>query len=232
MKHQLLLFLSVGLVIFFALINFDKPSLTGAAIIKDNTGSESYAMNMHATVLDFLRVEGISYPSNECTEIARELYVNIARPSAVVTAGFASSGPERVASINFVTEWDDVYGTIDLIHGKNILSDYNADTMMSISVESIVRLPKRARANFFSLDVFGFSRDKFYITEGKFSTPSFDCYFAKENGEFLCDCDAHPIAGIEVAGITGVKAPLDIHAKLQEELALYRQEQQTLNTNT
>jgi hypothetical protein len=222
MKHQFTIFLSVGLVIFFALIHLDTPSTTGAAIIKDNTGSESYAMNMHTAVLDFLQVEGISYPSNECTEIARELYVNIARPSAVVTAGFSSSGPERVASINFVTEWDDVYGTIDLIHGKNILSDYNADTMMSVNVESIVRLPKRARANFFSLDAFGFSRDRFYVTEGRFSTPSFDCYFAKVNGEFLCDCDAHPIAGIEVAGITGVKPPIDMQAKLKEELETYK----------
>ncbi|MEM3154369.1 MAG: hypothetical protein QW165_02250 [Candidatus Woesearchaeota archaeon] len=226
MNHHLLLFLCIGIVIFFALMHVEMLSLTGAAIVKDYTGKESYAMNMHATVLKFLQVEGITYPHHVCTEIAKELYLNIAQPSAVVTAGFASSGPERVASINFVTEWDDVYGTIDIIHGKEILSDYDADTMMSISVESIVRLPKRARANFFSLDLFGFSRDRFYITEGKFSTPSFDCYFGRENGELMCDCDAHPIAGIEIAGITGVRAPLDIRAKLQEELEISKLQRQ------
>jgi len=219
MRHQLLLLLSVGLVIFFALINVDAPSLTGAAIVKDySRNQETYAVQLNDHILRFFGVEGVYFPSHPCTNIAKDFYSSIVLQPVQVTAGFGNKGPERITTTNFVIDWDDRYGTLDLSYGEHILADYEADSMISINTESIVRVPKSTRLNFFSMDLFGVTRDRFYINKGRFSTPSIDCVFILNNGDVICDCDAHSISGIEIAGITGVQKPTDYYAKLEEEL--------------
>lgn len=213
MKNYILLYMSIGIVLFFALLNVQLPSLTGGAIITQYTTEEQEvaAYRLHDKVKDFFQIQGIQFPEGPCSLIAQQMYEDIALKSLDVSSGFANTANERIASMNFVIDRLRRYGTIDMIKGETLLSNYDVNSMISLNMESIVTVPKEDRTNFYSMDLLGNTADKFYITKGRFSTPSFDCAFVQYNGDVACDCDAHPIRGIEVAGITGIPPDKDYY---------------------
>lgn len=207
MRKQIWLYLSFGIILFFTLLNVKMPSITGASITEEGVAAE----RLHDKVKDFFQIEGLLFPEGPCALIAKQMYEDIALKSLDVSAGFSNDANERISSTNFVIDRLRRYGTIDMVKGTNLLLDYEVDSMISFNVESIVTVPKEDRTNFYSMDLMGNTEDKFYITKGRFSTPSFDCAFVRHNGDVACDCDAHPIKGIEVAGITGIPPDKDYY---------------------
>jgi len=228
---KLINYLGIGLAVFFILVNVNLSShseITGASIIKDYSETDkSYAYNLDMNIKDFFNTNTFIFPDNVCGDVARDIYIDLSFKDVDVITGFDSKGIQKVASLNFVTDRLRRYGTVDLIKGDYLLKDYSVDTMISFNVESIVAVPKEQRANFISMDLMGIQEGPLiYITKGRYSTPSFDCAFTKYNGDVVCRCDAHPIQGIEVAGITASIPNKEFYNNLQEELDLLLQKKQ------
>jgi hypothetical protein len=204
MKHQLLLFSSVGLVLFFFLVSLDgKPSITGASTTEENDAS--HALVLDNVITNFFGDEHIDFPDGGCGDIAKELYGNIAYSQLDVTAGYATTGSHRIATMNFVVDRTSKYGTVDMAKGSDVIDDGQIDSFISINSETIVRVPKEVRTTYFSMDLYGMSRGMFSVMHGSFSTPSVDCTFFTRDGRAICDCVSHPITGIRIAGITGLR---------------------------
>ncbi len=204
MKHQLLLFLSVGIVLFFFLVNIDgKPSITGAATEEKEP---SHAKVLDNIITNFFGDFHIDFPDGGCGDIAQELYGNIAYSPLDTTAGYGTTGSHRIATMNFVIDRTARYGTVDMAKGSDIIDDGQTDSFISINSESIVRVPKEVRTTYFSMDLYGLSEGQFVVTHGAFSTPSVDCTFITQNRMAICDCVSHSIVGIRVAGITALRS--------------------------
>jgi len=211
MTHQLLVFITFFLVIFFALLNIHVPlshSPTGAVVNDDasDTTNHAYALALDGVVSAFFNTQTIAFPQGDCGDVARDLYNTIAFTSVDTSSGFVTRGPDRVATLNFVTDRTARYGTLDLVNGPSLIGDEGTTSFLSINTETIVRVPKEVRTTYFSLDLYGTTNTQFHVTRGKFSTPSLDCSFVSTGDIALCNCKAHSITGIRVAGITGVRA--------------------------
>jgi len=220
--HHLLFYSVAACFLFFALLHVEIPGPTGGAIVQTYTNheheSDTYAELLHDHVKEFFGIAGVYFPNDACGGIARSMYEEITFRPVDVTTGFESQGQERIATKNFVIDRLRRYGTIDMAHGASILEEFDADSMISLNAEAIVAVPKEDRANFFSMDLFGFIDGDFYVQKGRFSTPSMDCAFVRYNGDVACDCDAHPIRGIEVAGITAYVPDKDYYGEVLAEL--------------
>lgn len=191
------------MVVFFALMSMKEPFITGAASTEENV--KSYAMVLDNVITNFFGIQGINFPNGKCGDIAQELYSNIAFSSLDTTAGYGTTGPDRIATLNFVVDRTEKYGTVDMAKGSEIIQDGTTDSFISINTETIVRVPKEVRTTYFSMDLYGISNGAFIISHGSFSTPSVDCTFITRNSMAICDCVSHPITGIRVAGITGLR---------------------------
>lgn len=176
----------------------DGTSITGGAIIGD---TQSYSHTPSHKIHDFFNIHGVIFPANNCGEIALDLYNNIADKSADDMAGFMTSGTNKAATINFILDRIRLVGTIDMIKGSQLIGDHFSDSMISINTEAVVRTPKDTRKTFFNMDLYGITNQYFHVQRGRFSTPSLDCTFISQNGQAVCDCKAHSIRDIAVAGI-------------------------------
>jgi len=190
MKNQIALLATIGIVFLFIIgLNLESP--TGFI-----TGNYAKTVNSHVT--DFFSITGIAFPPNECGKIVKELYDDFAFVPTDTTVGFESSG---VKTLNFVVDRTERYGTIDMARGLTIVGNEGADSAISINAESIVRVPKTQRFNFLAIELYGLSKDRFFVTHGAFSTPGIDCVFDMRSGQ-VCDCDVHRIRDIRISGIT------------------------------
>ena len=205
MKHQLLLFLSIGIIFFFVLLNIELPKggITGAAIVEET--EDNYALKLSHLVNNFFEVNGIIFPLGDCGDITREMYKGLTRYAFSETAGYGTNGYHRLASISFDIDELDAFGTIDMAKGETLLKGDDADSFISINSEAIIRVPKELRSTFFLMDLYGNSGTYFTVTRGSFSTPSVECSFITRDGQAVCDCNVHSIYGIRTGGITGVK---------------------------
>ena len=201
MKHQILLYLSAGLIIFFALLNIRMPSPTGAAADVTHAEEEAYAVDLNSIVKGFFGDISIDFPDGGCGDIAKELYGNIAYTPLDVSSGYGTTGPDRIATMNFVIDRTTKYGTLDMAKGSDVINDGLTDSFISINTETIVRVPKEIRTTFFAMDLYGTSDGDFIVMHGSFSTPSVDCKFVAKDGIAICNCASHPITGIRIAGI-------------------------------
>ena len=201
MRHEIWVFASIGLVVFFILLQVKMPSPTGAAITK-SYGEETYAVRLHDRAIDFFGVADLRFPTGSCMSIVEELYSNIAYAPNMATAGYSTRGIERLSTLSFVIDFDEIFGTIDFVKSPLFLGEQDSDSLISISTEAIVRLPKAVRTTYYVMDLYGISDTYFWVTRGRFSTPTMDCVFVTQNGDALCDCQVHTIKGISVAGIT------------------------------
>ncbi len=197
MKHEILVFFSIGIVIFFALLKLELPSPTGEVVVKA-TG-DTYAIALDHVVGKFFNVAGIEFPRGTCGDIARELYGNIAYQSLTATAGFGTRNEHRVATISFAIEPMDAFGTVDMVK-SDVLNGEDVDSFISMSAEMLVRVPKDTRSTYLFMDLYGVSEGAFNVMRGEFSTPSVDCSFINRNGIAICDCNVHRISGIEIGG--------------------------------
>jgi len=215
MKHQAIIFISVGLVFFFVLLNIDIRTPTGAAT------SETHAKSLDHVVDEFFNIETIKFPNGACGQIVKDIYNNIALTPLDVKTGFMTEGYEKIASLNFVTDRTRRFGTMDLVYGASTLAADNADSMIATSVSSVVAVPKRSRANFVNMDLYGHTiNGVFYVNKGRFSIPSTECIFVVSNGDAFCECDSHAIASMEIAGITAARPPQGDYEKLMERIGL------------
>jgi len=203
MRHQLLLLLSVGLVIFFALMNVDAPSITGAFLVKET--ETTYAVKLHHIVNKFFGVAGLQFPAGSCGDIAEQLYANIAAQGLDETSGTITSGNSKLATISFDIDQIDTFGTLDMVKGPVLMDGNPEDSFISISAESIVRVPKEIKTTYYFLDIYGMSDGLFHVTHGSFSTPSVDCTFKSQAGQAVCDCNVHRVSGIRTGGITALR---------------------------
>lgn len=229
LQHQIYLFLSIGVFLVLALTSIHLPDPTGMAIVQDYTANDrdgnTYAKVLHDQVATFFGIQGIYFPQHACTDVAMSMYNDVAYRPVDEHAGFQSAGNERIASINFVIDRLRRYGTIDLIKGQQLLEKFDTNSMISLNMEAIVRVPKEDRTNFYSMDLFGNTvQGNLYIQRGRFSTPSFDCAFVQYNGNIACNCDAHPIRGIEVAGITGFAPDKDYYGEVIAKIRALEQQ--------
>jgi hypothetical protein len=201
MKHQLLLFLSIGVIFFFILLNVEIQgnNITGASIVKET--ETTYAIALDHLVNRFFNVQGIKFPIGTCGDIVRELYSNVAYEGMTATSGFGTNGQHRLATISFAIEPLDAFGTMDMVKSE-ILNGDNADSFITMSVETLVRVPKDTRSTYLFMDLYGISDGTFNVIHGEFSTPSVDCSFITRNGAAICDCNVHRIYGIEIGGET------------------------------
>jgi len=187
----------------------DSSSPTGLVV-----DEEIHAKNLNNLVNDFFRITNVQFPSGACSLVARDIFYNLVDSPVDVTAGFITDGDERIASVNFVTDRTRKFGTIDLSYGNKLLEEDNANSMISTSTSAIVNVPKRSRVNFLNMDLYGYSDGSFYVNKGRFSTPTMDCAFVRNNGETICDCVSHTISGMEIAGITAYRPPEDMYENL------------------
>ncbi len=199
MRHQILVILSIGIIIFFTLINLEITTPTGATITK--TQETNYALGLSHVVNRFFDVEGIRFPLGACGDVVRELYGNIAYDSFTASSGFGTRGAHRLATISFAIEPTDVFGTVDLVK-STLLNGGEVDSFITLSAETIVRVPKDTRSTYLFIDLYGITDNAFNVVRGQFSTPSVDCTFETKNGKAICDCKAHRIYGIEIGGET------------------------------
>jgi hypothetical protein len=202
MKHQILLFLSVGVIFFFILLNIELPhgnNITGAAIIDET--EDTYAIALAHLVNRFFNIQGIRFPIGSCGDVIRELYSNVAYEGLTATSGFSTDGQHRLATVSFAIEPIDTFGTIDMVK-SSILNGENVDSFITMSAETIVRVPKDTRSTYLFMDLYGISDGAFNIIRGEFSTPSVDCSFITRDGVAICDCNVHRIYGIEIGGET------------------------------
>ncbi len=205
MKHQILLLLSVGIIFFFILLSIDMPgnNITGAALIKET--ETTYAIAMRHIVNKFFDIQGVQFPTGSCAEIARDLYVRVVSTSLDETSGFITDGPNKLATIGFDIEQLDIFGTVDMVKGPLIMDGEEADSLITISAEAIIRVPKEIKTTYFFLDLYGESEETFQVKRGSFSTPSVDCSFITRDGEAICDCDVHRVSGVRTGGITALR---------------------------
>ena len=210
MKHQLLVFGSIGLVVFFALLNVDVPSLTGRFVEESQVEVRSITLNDIAK--DFFGVRFIDFPSGDCGDVAASLYDNVFLRPVDDTAGFVTSGYDRLASINFVIDRNERLGTLDMMTQSN----GGENAVLNVNTEAVVVIPKQTRSTFMVMDLYGSLSDRFYVTRGRFSIPSLDCTFVTRNDQTVCDCKVHSISGISVAGITSATPPPEIYEFLRK----------------
>jgi hypothetical protein len=189
-----LIMLKALVLIFFITSSY---GITGGAVIGD---AETYAHTPAGRVHEFFGVNGVVFPTQGCGEVASGLYYNIADKTADDMAGFATTGQNKAATINFILDRIRLVGTIDLVQGSMIDDPYS-DSMISINTEAVVRTPKDTRKTFFNMDLYGVTNQLFYVQRGRFATPSLDCEFVTQNGQAICDCEVHAIRDIAVAGI-------------------------------
>ncbi len=203
MKHQILLYLSVGVMFFFALLNVELPhgnGITGAAT--EEAEQKTYAFSLSTLISRFFNVEDVIFPVGSCSDIASDIYSSIAYKPVDTTVGFSTNGKERLATINFIIDRQVYMGTMDLISSPSLLGKENADGMISFNTEAAIHLPHDERTTYFVMDLYGNTRGMFVVNRGRFSTPSADCAFVVNNGKALCDCKTHTISGIKIGGIT------------------------------
>ena len=188
MKHQTLLFLTIGVIFFFILLNFklqNEAGITGMA------AGETYAVTLSDIVSKFFEVPEMQFHTGSCGGIARELYGNIAYKPIDVTSGYGTSEAERIATMNFGIERS--IGTIDMIKGKTLMQGQEADSMISLRTETVIRIPPdNIRTTSYKMNLYGYSSGFFVITRGSFSTPTLECSFITQNSMAVCDCQAKP----------------------------------------
>ena len=151
MDSKLLLSLIAIKAGILIIVILSGTSITGGAVIGN---AETYSYTPAGRVHGFFGVSGIVFPSQDCGEIAQGLYNNIADKSADDMAGFATTGQNRAATVNFILDRIRLVGTIDMIKGSMIDDPY-ADSMISINSEAVVRTPKDTRKTFFNMDLMG-----------------------------------------------------------------------------
>jgi hypothetical protein len=198
MKHQLLVLISVGIIIFFTLLNVDFPqqsnALTGAYTLDTNDEDNTYAVALHHVISDFFETSQLVFPTGSCGDIAKELFDEIAYTPIEQSTGFSTNKNERIATISFGL--DRTIGILDMMKSDTILQE--ADSMISMGAERVVRIPPDPmRITFFTMDLYGYSRGLFIINRGRLSTPSLNCTFVSRDGKAICDCRTHTVQDIK-----------------------------------
>jgi hypothetical protein len=221
--------LAVAFVIIATVITFSVQSETpsSAVVVGEYESPQSSgitkAIRLHDRALDFFDVEEILFPRGVCLPAAHELYGSISYVPVDVSAGYSTSGAERTSTYSFVIDRHEKFGTIDFVKSPTFLAHLDVDSLITISSEAIVRVPKAKRTTYMIEDLYATTiGDKMYIKLGRFSTPSTDCIFVVKEDKAYCDCDVHTIEGISVAGIT---SPSPVETRYKD---LVKQAEETL----
>ncbi len=190
MRHSIALLTSVALAVFFVLLQIKLPSPTGAVAEEQHNVS----LGLNQEVDNFFGTNGVLFPRGNCGDVISDFYSYYAFMPAM-TEGFATEGADKVATINFMMDRVRYVGTMDLFKGQ-FLSAGDENAQIGVKMESITRIPKGSRRNFFDFNIYGITDGTFVVTRGTFSTPSLDCEFKTASGLAICNCQAHSIRDI------------------------------------
>ena len=170
MKHQFLVFATVFIVIFFAVLSIPMPrnstGVTGEAVSHD-------AETLDSAVANYFGVSSLQFPFGDCGDAARGLYDAIAYTGSDAFGGL--SAPDRIRR-DFST--GTIVGTLDLAR-----SDGSGIISVTESVDSSQPIS--------SFALYGTLDGNFVVDHGTFSLPSIDCTFFSNRGKAICDCHAH-----------------------------------------
>ncbi len=186
-------------ILGFLLARVSSPTflVVEPAVFKENSleQKQTYAHNLNDRVIKFFGVLDLEFPRGVCTDAVKELYQQLAHKTTEITSGFRTFGVQRVGTINFGVESTETFGTIDLVKGNTLVGNNEEDSFISLHGESVIRLPKKERLTFLSMDFYGNSRGFLIINRGRFSTPALDCEFTSKNNVAICNCTTHKISG-------------------------------------
>lgn len=214
MKVQIL----VAVAALFALggLLISNSSITGLIV----DGDRMYSLHSHA--MDFFKTSEIVFPPSVCGQSLQDLYDDVARSPLDVSAGFKTTGDERLSTLSFVVDRTEKYGTADFVKSPTFIYP-NVDSLISINTEAVVRVPKETRTTYVVMDLYGSaSRSSlFEVKGGRFSTPSVDCFFVNVYGRTVCDCDVHSIQGIAIGGVTSPPVVEENYRALLEKYSDY-----------
>ena len=193
MKYEYLVIATAGIIIFLLALNIKIPGgLTGAATID----AESYAYTLQNIIQNFYGIYDIRFPKGTCTQIAEQLYLDLAMQPMTVTSGYDTNGNERVATLTFGI--DRHIGIADMVKGRSLTNDPESDSMLAIHTETVVRIPPDpVRMTFYNMELHGTTTGNFIVNRGSFSTPTLDCSFISVRGIAQCQCETHPQQGIQ-----------------------------------
>lgn len=176
--------------IILLLAMFRPSTLTGKAAYKySGEERQNFAFNLNDWVRGFFQVEGLRFPNHPCTNVARELYENVALQTLSVTEDFSTHGKERVASIMFGKESERV-GALELLYGKTLLGRTGEDSAVNLIAETPARIPKLTRVSNVELSLYGVRQPLWvYVTSGRLRTPTLQCEFSVEDDGVSCSCE-------------------------------------------
>lgn len=186
MKHQLYIYITIFLVMFFAILSVQNPEYTGAAAADD---SQTYAYTLDHIINNNLGTYEVRFPTGACADTLEQLYQMTAGKPLEVTAGYSTKGNDKVASLTF--GMDRSLGSLDIVKGG--ITGLSEETLVSIETHTTVRMPPGVvRLTSLNMNLYGYTRGEFFVTRGTFSTPSLNCEFTSQEGKAICDCRAHP----------------------------------------
>lgn len=191
MKYEYLVIATAGIIIFLLALNIKMPGgLTGALTVEEE---KSYSFTVHSAVQDFYDIYDIDFPQGACTQIAKQLYYDIALKSITASNGYNTNSVERIGMLTFSAGKNT--GLLDMVKGRSLTNDPDSGAMLSLHAETVVRLPpdRSSRRTFFNLELHGTAAGNFIVNRGSFSTPALDCTFTSLRGIAHCECQTHPV---------------------------------------
>lgn len=160
---------------------------TGTATLpKDAT----YAYTLNDWLMDFYNIYGIQFPEGVCTEVAQDLYNELAFDPTTVTEDFSTKGRNRISSIMYGIE-ENVVGSLEMIHGIGVIQEDNViDSKIYLTADAVVKIPKFTRISHIELVLNGVTlgRNFFEVKSGRIETPTLHCEFFTKNNQIICDC--------------------------------------------
>lgn len=182
-------------IIYTAGLKSQTPTVQA---INQQTAQEerpTFAHNLNDRITKFFEVYAIDFPRGTCTSAIEELYNDFAYKTTEIASGFKTATKQKFTTINFGIEPLETIGTIDMVKGKDLVGTEDFDAMLSMHMESIARASREDRRTFFTMDLYGETKELFKIKKGKFSTPALDCEFTTQEETADCTCRTHSVEG-------------------------------------
>lgn len=192
MKYEYLIIAITGILVFLLALNVKIPGQVTGAVTAEKEES-SYGYTVHSIIQEFYGIYDVDFPQGTCTQIAKQLYYDIALKAITASNGYNTKSVERIGMLTFSSGKNT--GLLDMVKGRSLTNDPDSDSMISVHTETVVRLPpdRSSRRTFFNLEIHGNAAGNFVVNSGSFSTPALDCTFASLRGVAHCECQTHPV---------------------------------------
>ncbi|RLE47533.1 hypothetical protein DRJ25_02140 [Candidatus Woesearchaeota archaeon] len=185
----LFIFATIALAILVDPALNTTENATGSANIQFDEKPVRYAKTLEDWLNNFFHIEGIDFPEGACSDVAKDMVTRLIKQSPKTTENFRTFGEQKIGSLMFGFDQERI-GVIEMVSGKDLLKKENVNSALNFWMEYAVWLPRLNRASQIEATLFGDSKDKFYVKEGRFSTPVMKCSFtALPDGTSDCSCE-------------------------------------------